>query len=145
MKDDWYDPKLMGQFLDLLMEDAEKNPSILIPYTKEMRDKAKALIDGVEVEMEIYITENGQVFIPCHDVLANEDGFDCDPAPITDASGRPGHGVEGRVIYTWVDGSERQFRLLHPSDIITSNTTAHIFGFSHGTDSIVRWEVEEID
>lgn len=45
-----YNAEVMKQFLDLLVEDFQSNPSKLVPYTKEMSERARSLISGVEIE-----------------------------------------------------------------------------------------------
>jgi hypothetical protein len=45
-----YNPEIMKRFLDLLTEDALRERSKLVPYTKEMSDKARSLISGVDIE-----------------------------------------------------------------------------------------------
>ncbi|MBD2603651.1 hypothetical protein H6G81_03695 [Scytonema hofmannii FACHB-248] len=37
---------MMSLFLDFLMKDAIKNPSKLVPYTKEMSDEIDDLLNG---------------------------------------------------------------------------------------------------
>lgn len=44
------DPKMLKLFLDALMADVIKDPSILVPYTEEMKAEADALLEGVIVE-----------------------------------------------------------------------------------------------
>lgn len=41
---------LTALFLDKIMEDAEKNPAKLVPFTKEMDEELEQLLDGVEVD-----------------------------------------------------------------------------------------------
>lgn len=42
-----YDSKTLRLFLDFLMEEIEKNPESLVPYTKEMSDELDELLEGV--------------------------------------------------------------------------------------------------
>ncbi|MCL1470023.1 hypothetical protein [Argonema antarcticum] len=44
------DPQMLRLFLDALMADVIKDPSILVPYTAEMKAEADALLEGVIVE-----------------------------------------------------------------------------------------------
>jgi antitoxin PrlF len=44
------DPEMLRLFLDALMADVIKDPSILVPYTEEMKAEADALLEGVIVE-----------------------------------------------------------------------------------------------
>ncbi|MCL1467543.1 hypothetical protein [Argonema galeatum] len=44
------DPKMLRLFLEALMADAIEDPSILVPYTEEMKAEADALLEGVIVE-----------------------------------------------------------------------------------------------
>lgn len=44
------DPQMLRLFLDALMADAIEDPSILVPYTAEMKAEADALLEGVIVE-----------------------------------------------------------------------------------------------
>jgi len=40
-------PQMLRLFLDTLMADVMKDPSILVPYTAEMKEEADALLEGV--------------------------------------------------------------------------------------------------
>jgi hypothetical protein len=95
--------------------------------------------------MKLFISQNGEVLIPGHDVLANEVSFDHDPNPITDQAGRPGYGFEGKVIFAWIDGEEVKLRLQQGSDVIPANRCYATFGFSHSNDNLVEWEATELD
>ena len=44
------DGSSMSQFLNLLVKDVDANPSILIPYTKEMDMSLDDLLAGVEAD-----------------------------------------------------------------------------------------------
>ncbi|MBD2184703.1 hypothetical protein [Aerosakkonema funiforme] len=44
------DPKMLRLFLDALMADAIKDPSILVPYTEEMKAEEDALLEGVTLD-----------------------------------------------------------------------------------------------
>ncbi|MFB2877622.1 hypothetical protein [Floridanema aerugineum] len=44
------DPKMLRLFLDALMADVIKDPSILVPYTEEMKAEEDALLEGVTLD-----------------------------------------------------------------------------------------------
>ena len=47
----------MSQFLNLLVKDVDANPSILIPYTKEVDMSLDDLLAGVEADDDDYVQE----------------------------------------------------------------------------------------
>lgn len=48
--DEEEDPKMLRLFLDALMADVMKDPSILVPYTEEMKAEEDALLEGVTLD-----------------------------------------------------------------------------------------------
>ena len=43
-------PQMLRLFLDTLMADVMKDPSILVPYTAEMKEEEDTLLEGVTLD-----------------------------------------------------------------------------------------------